>query len=287
MTRRWTESELADIRNRPLEPLAQALGYRRDPRDRQRWKREGSIISINGMRFYDHLCERGGGGAIDLVIHARRCSFADAVAFLAGPEDPRKLRLPPPCEAAWPAVRGHLANQRTIPPALLDACRRRQLLHADRRSNAVFRCTDNSRKTTGAEVAGTGSSRYRAMAPGSQKSAGSFWIPTGKNPPHTAVLVESAVDALSLRALGTHCQPGTVIVSTTGATARLPAWLKAWNIERILCAFDADEAGDRCAARLAKADRRVTRLRPQNAKDWNDILKARRQEHETQNSKTG
>ena len=287
MTRRWTGRELDDIRNRPLEPLAQALGYRRDPRDRQRWKRDGSVLSINGSRFYDHLQERGGGGAIDLVIHARRCSFTDAVDFLAGPEDAPKLRLPPSCDAAWPAVRDYLANQRKLAPALLDACRRRRLLHADRRNNAVFRCTDSTRKTTGAEVAGTGPSRYRAMAPGSQKTAGSFWIPTSHDPPHTAILVESAVDALSVRDLGTRCRPGTVIVSTTGATARLPAWLKAWNIKRILCAYDADETGDRCAQRLAKADQRVTRLRPQGAKDWNAILKATRHNNKPEDAGTG
>ena len=60
----------ATCRNIPLDRVAAALGYRRDPTDRARFRREGSVISINGEKFFDHLRGTGGGGAIDLVIHA-------------------------------------------------------------------------------------------------------------------------------------------------------------------------------------------------------------------------
>ena len=39
------------VRNAPLPAVAELLGYRRDPRDRRRWRRPGSIISISGARF--------------------------------------------------------------------------------------------------------------------------------------------------------------------------------------------------------------------------------------------
>ena len=77
---------LATCRNIPLDRVAAALGYRRDPADRARFKRDGSVISINGARFFDHLSGTGGGGAIDLVIHATGCRFRDALHFLGGHE---------------------------------------------------------------------------------------------------------------------------------------------------------------------------------------------------------
>ena len=68
----WTDR--ADrVRRLPLAPLAAALGYVPDPRQRTRWKRDGSRLSLRGDRFYDHLRQRGGGGAVDLVMHAVEC----------------------------------------------------------------------------------------------------------------------------------------------------------------------------------------------------------------------
>ena len=84
----WSSNQIAALRQRPLPALAQQLGYRQDPVDPRRWKRPPSILSINGRRFYDHLADQGGGGAIDLVIHARHCSFQEACRFLAGRSQP-------------------------------------------------------------------------------------------------------------------------------------------------------------------------------------------------------
>ena len=68
------------VRLRPLEEIAPLLGFVRDPADRSRWRREGSVLSVTGIRFFDHL--QGGGGAIDLVVHG--CRPAAAVRWLAG-----------------------------------------------------------------------------------------------------------------------------------------------------------------------------------------------------------
>ena len=115
---------LATCRNIPLDRVAAALGYRRDPADRARFKRDGSVISINGARFFDHLSGTGGGGAIDLVIHATGCRFRDALHFLGGHEGrgkatalqpaPRRLRLPRSSHRAWPRVRDALVRQRAL-----------------------------------------------------------------------------------------------------------------------------------------------------------------------------
>ena len=279
MIRRWDDRRLDEIRSQPLEPLAERLGYRRDPRDPRRWKRAGSVLSINGPRWFDHVAQSGGGGAIDLVMHARRCGFADAVAFLAGSAGTHELRIPPHREAAWPAVRRHLAEARGLPARCLDACRWRGLVAADARRNAVFACTDAGRNVIGAEIVGTvkaaDGKRYRSMARGSRKSAGSFWLPVDRSGPHTVMLTESAIDALSAWCLDECRRPGTVILSTAGVARRVPEWAEAWTPKRILVAFDADQAGDEAAERIIREDRRASRMRPPDGhEDWNAVLKA-------------
>lgn len=282
------------LRRLPLRQVAAALGYRPYPRDRNRFRRDGSVLSINGAKYYDHIRGCGGGGAIDLVIHAEGTGFMEAVRHLrqlAGdiaeepepkPQPRRALALAPPAEHAWPAVHRWLTADRALAPNLVSALHRRGLLHADTRGNAVFLATDRNRKPAGAECPGTarlpGGRRFRGMAPGSGKDLGSFWIPTDNTPPHTLLIAESAIDALSAFSLADLRSPGTVFLSTAGAAGRLPAWIEAWTLGCIICAFDADGAGDEAADRLAAQDPRVSRLRPEGGKDWNEILSAQRRE---------
>ena len=282
---------VAACRNVPLDRAAIALGYRRDPRDPRRWKRDGSVISINGERFFDHLGGTGGGGAIDLVIHATACRFPDALRFLGGhagrgraaaiPAGTRRLRLPRPSPGAWSKVRNALVRQRGLRPDTLEACRGRGLLYADGRLNAVFVCRNAGGDTTGAEIVGTthkaGTKGFRGMASGTRKAHGGFWLPCDRNRPALVILAESAVDAISARSLrieGTR-ESGAVVVSTVGAAGTVPPWIEDWKPGRIVCAYDADSAGDEAAERLALSDPRVIRLRPPCSKDWNDLLRRR------------
>ncbi len=64
--RLWDRRVRAEaLRGYPLEDVVRRLGYRRDPTDAARWRRPGSVISINGFMFYEHLRGEGGGGAIE------------------------------------------------------------------------------------------------------------------------------------------------------------------------------------------------------------------------------
>ncbi len=84
----------AAVRHSPLKPLAAQLGYHKDPLNRARWKRPGSVLSITGSKFFDHCCGQGGGGAIDLVMHAQGCCFTQAVRWLEGHPGPPPGSLP-------------------------------------------------------------------------------------------------------------------------------------------------------------------------------------------------
>ncbi len=279
------------MRDIPLEPLAVALGYRRDPTDRARYRRHDSVISINNGRFYDHRAATGGGGAIDLVIHATGCRFPDALRFLrdhapAEPDGtvaraPRRLQLPRDTPAAWPGVRDALVRNRALSADILDTCRTCGSILADHRHNAVFICRTATGQITGAELLGTrhqaGARSFKGMAPGSRKARGGFHIACDTGTPRTVILTESAVDALSARCLRIDPTPrtGAVIVSTAGVATTLPAWIEDWKPDRIVCAYDADETGDHAASRLARTDPRVTRLRPEGEKDWNELLRKR------------
>jgi len=83
------------------------------------------------------------------------------------------------------------------------------------------------------------------------------------------VIVEAPICALSLALVGV---PALALAGTGGKP-----WLrKACAFRRVLVATDADPAGDEAApalaAVLAPLGARCERLRPQGAKDWNELL---------------
>ena len=62
--------ELADqVRETDLAIVAAHLGLEQDHCDTHKWRDAGHIISIDGSKFMDWAANKGGGGAIDLVMH--------------------------------------------------------------------------------------------------------------------------------------------------------------------------------------------------------------------------
>ena len=106
------------------------------------------------------------------------------------------------------------------------------------------------------------------------KKSGAFWAGAlGFSPFAVAlpavVLCEAPFDALSLAMAG---YPAIAL----GGTAA-PIWLhQKCAFRRVLLAFDADDAGDNAAlkigAHLKSFGATCFRLRPANAKDWNELL---------------
>jgi len=166
------------VRAIPLEVVLTSWGAVRDRHDKARWHTERGPLSVTGSKFFNWHDRRGGGGAIDLVIHLGGWDPSQAIRWLwrhvdhalpddgptahtspvaniacsrsasrqGGPlevEDGSRHRYEQLClPAAIPRnlhrVRRYLIEQRGLSAKILDPLVDEGKLYADRRGNAVF-----------------------------------------------------------------------------------------------------------------------------------------------------
>lgn len=298
----------ARLRALPLPDVLDALGFAPDPREKGRWKAEGFNITVGegakASKWFDHAAGTGRGGSIDLVQHVTGSDFKGALAWLSDRFGPgaaaadltahlraqavaqvkeamaqREPFTPPqPDPEHWPKVRRYLTADRALPASYIDRLHELGDCYADARENAVFVCRDEDGRTVGAEIKGTfrrpDGTRFTGMAPGSRKEGGGFRIGNIAKAA-TVYLVESAIDAISLFKLRQDAgERGHAVLSTAGATPEPRTWFaKLAETARRVCAFDNDKVGDEAAHKLRR--HKFERLKP-SGKDWNDDLKAAR-----------
>jgi len=272
--------ERADrMRTLPLTVVLHWSGAQPDRGDPHKWHTPQGVLSVTGAKFMNWRLGRGGGGAIDLVMHLHELGFGQALEWLerhcasvavqsVSAPPPPPLRLPPSVPERLAQVRRYLTQQRHLPAALLDPLIQAGTLYADARANAVFLLRDSHGQPVGAELRGTGPVPWRGMAPGSRKDLGCFAIPATTL--EACVLCESAIDALSCHALHPTCR----CLSTAGARPD-PAWLADLLAQgrTLYCGFDLDETGQAMAQAMIALHPSIHRLRP-SRKDWNDVLAA-------------
>jgi hypothetical protein len=267
------------LRALPLTVVLRRSGAVPDPADPHKWHTAQGVLSVSGTQFMNWHLGRGGGGAIDLVMHLQGLGFGQALEWLeshgaSGVIPPRSApprppwRLPPPVPEHLAQVRRYLVEQRRLPPALLDPLIATGNLYADARANAVFLLRGADAQPVGAELRGTGPVAWRGMAPGSRKDRGCFAVPT--TPRTVSILCESAIDALSCHAL----HPDARCLSTAGARPD-PAWLADLLAQGgiVSCGFDLDPTGEAMAQAMIARHPLIQRLRP-SRKDWNEVLRA-------------
>lgn len=152
-------TELAKkVRDFPLEKVVYELGLDPDPKDKHKWQNQEHIINITGSKFYDWKELKGGGGAIDLVMHLNQCDFKQAVTWLNDrfgegatidavsykareiiKEKPvLKFTPPVPEESKWQSVKQYLTRSRKLPSGLVDSLYQQGLVYADEKQNVVF-----------------------------------------------------------------------------------------------------------------------------------------------------
>jgi hypothetical protein len=276
----------AQVRAVPLESVIERLGGQVDRHNHAKWRLDGEHISITGERFYNHDRQQGGGGAIDLVMHAAGYDYRAAVAYLrdthgaeaaitaatwhsarAGQQQAQEIveraerppfRAPASDEARWPGVRHYLVEGRQLPAALVDELHGRGTIYADGRANAVFLRQDADGQATGASLRGTmPGSDFKGLAAGTRRDEGHFSFIIGKPEPYTApqvYITESPIDALSRAALVMRegATSERVFISTDGQGS-LPTRQIDAGMERravVQCGFDRDTGGEKMWARV-------------------------------------
>ncbi|MGK7937073.1 MAG: MobV family relaxase [Xenococcaceae cyanobacterium] len=143
-------TELASkVRDLPLEKVAYELGLDPDPKDKHNWQNEDHIINLTGSKFYDWKHLKGGGGAIDLVMHVNNCDFKQSVTWLnarfgegatldAVTYKTREIihsrpvlefTPPVPEESKWQEVKKYLTRSRKLPSGLLDELHKEGLVY--------------------------------------------------------------------------------------------------------------------------------------------------------------
>ncbi len=270
----------AQVRAIDLPTVIERLGGQVDRYNAHKYHLDGEHISINGERFYNHDRQQGGGGAIDLVMHATRYSYPEAVAYLRDAhgtdvaitaatwraarqahDDARHIvehaerppiRVPIQDEERWPQVRAYLVEERQLPATLVDDLHTRGTIYADHRANAVFIRQDADGTAVGASLRGTApGSEFKGLAAGTRRDEGHFSITIGQPAPYMApqiYLTESPIDAISRAALLLRegAQGERIFISTDGH-GTLPVRQIDDGLARravIHCGFDRDRGGD-------------------------------------------
>ncbi len=304
----------AQVRAIDLPSVIERLGGQVDRYDAHKYRLDGEHISINDARFYNHDRQQGGGGAIDLVMHAAGYDYREAVAYLrdthgaeaaitaaswhtarAGQVQAQEIvahaerpafRAPTPDEGRWPQVRNYLVEQRQLPVGLVNDLHERGAIYADHRSNAVFIREGADGQAVGVSLRGTmPGSDFKGLALGSRRDEGHFSFTIGKPEPYAApqvYITESPIDAVSWAALVRRAgERGEYTFVSNDGHGDLPKRQIDAGLARhalVHCGFDNDVGGNTLWERVKEvyphAEAIVRERPPAGAKDWNDALRA-------------
>nr|WP_322721692.1 MobV family relaxase [Nostoc sp. ChiQUE02]MDZ8234799.1 MobV family relaxase [Nostoc sp. ChiQUE02] len=315
---RTLELKTQQLRDLALEDVVWELGL---DYDRQRWRGHGHIINIDAEKFYDFAPEqqKGGGGAIDLVMHVNQCNFRQAVVWLherfgeSGAEraaiaksrqvtaeiiqlEPRdKFRLPVEDKSKWTAVHNYLTQKRGIPSNFVELLHKRGLVYADDQQNAVFvmRNLLEEPQAIGAFLRGTRgeNNTFKGYEKGTVRREGWFHFRLGGQPTEPVekvVLLKSPIDAVSFAMLEYQQRgdvpPNRTLYMAVDNPKSLPVE-QLQNIPNVQVAFDPSGSGN-AAARVVKELLPQSKRLKCKADDWNQELldygQQLRQQHQQQ-----
>ncbi|BDA75893.1 plasmid recombinant protein (plasmid) [Calothrix sp. PCC 7716] len=311
---RRTLNQLRDI---PLYQVAWHLGLIKGKDNK--WKGDKHSINIDGSKWYDfHPSQnKGGGGAIDLVMHVGDYSFKQAVAFLndrfdeekmlasvthharASAQDIAKSESVLPFEPVidsknWDKVKKYLTQERGLHPRLVETFHEQGLIHADNNQNAVFSMRNLNGELEGAFLRGTvgENNTFMGYAKGTKRDKCWFYFQSGSqsiSDVEQAVLCKSPIDALSIAQLeveaGAKDKKVPTIYMTADNAESLPIEFLQ-SIPTVLCAFGNDNARDSLASTTRTLLPNAQQIKP-SAIDWNlELLAKQRNSKQKQQSKS-
>jgi hypothetical protein len=299
------------LRELALEDVAWQLGLDRDHSQANRWKGHGHIINIDKSKFYDFAPghQKGGGGAIDLVMHVNDCDFKKAISWLhdrfgesgvmraaiaktqqevieIAQQQPRPQFTPPVADDnQWLSVQNYLTKKRGLPNYLVSALKESELVYADERKNVVFGMRTLTGEVMGAFVRGTvgEDNTFMGYAKGTKRAESWFYLRLGgedsdeNDEIQRVILCKSPIDTLSVAALEIEIHDGVPPDRTMYLAVDSPHSLPLEflrTIQRIGVTFDNDELGNE-AARAVKELLPQAQIVMPDESDWNQQLLAK------------
>ena len=222
------------------------------------------------------------GNAVDFLMCYYGMTFKQAVEELTQQTFPRVSEVPdqPPKPSQEPLqahtraenekrVIGYLCKKRGLKNSLIFALIKQNKLYQDTNGNCNFVITDWEEKTIGAEIVGTGDTRYKQIT---THSTYGFHISVGEV---TDILYfESAIDLLSCYQLYQDKFTHHLFVSLGGLNGSIVSELyKLHSDKKHWLCVDNDQAGTDFIQQEKEKIEVLHTFRPPTAfKDWNDYL---------------
>lgn len=280
-------------RDIPLVDVLNSFGCVQKENDPKNWDTPVGRISLQESPaptyediFYNHDLSKGGGGAIDLVIHLGGYNFKEAMGYIAAnlggvataeaaalhsvkktikeaaakPVAP--YVVPAAVDSTWPRVFDYLTRTRGISVNVVNEYHKLGYLRSDAYQNVVI----VNNKKNGHSLRGT---LPESSFKGSRGVKGVF-TPNNGNTATPVFVCEGALDALSLRSAGLSA------IATQGSTDmtalhELLVQYKAMGYH-LVAAFDNDDVGAKMAqVVMSWSDIGASYAKPVG-KDWNDDL---------------
>lgn len=292
---RFTEAEMAAVRDTDLPDLLVSLGYQVKRIGRYYTTQEMDSIRIKDRRTWFRYSEGIGGDAITFLQRFCNKSFPEAVEYLLAWHG--RARDSPPASTPRMTKEKEEKASFSLPPANMDHRRafaylrkrgiapqvirgfvKAGLLYEDaKHHNCVFVGRDQSGTPVFANQRGTydrNGSSFKGDVPGSNKDI-AFRLHCSKK--HDAVFVfEAPIDLMSFCTL--HRQVAFNAVALCGLyEGGLRTYLQDNpHIRRIILCLDNDEHGQQAAQKLEKVfsaeGYEVSQRLPPQGKDWNEYL---------------
>lgn len=212
------KNDIENLRTLDIVGVCALLGLVQDEADKKQFIGHGCRISVNGLKWFDHNNNKGGGGAIDLTMHVQHSTFTNAVSFLGNfsgevvtlsqiaasvkTSHTKKTTIPAVNLDNLPTVTDYLTTKRGLNKDLVKWCIDKGIIYADSRANCVFKYGSN-----GAELRGTGTRQWRGVYGTIEHG---FILPANKA--QGVAVCESAIDALSYKQLNKDM----IVVSLAG-----------------------------------------------------------------------
>ena len=232
-----------------------------------------SLYIKNNMFVWYSRNEKG--NSVDFLMLYYGLTFTQAVENLTGARLPT-LDYTPPNNTANPQratdekrVIAYLCKRRGLKNSLVFSLIKQGKLWQDTNGNCNFLINDWNENPIGAEIVGTGDTRFKNVT---EHSGYGFHLIIGE--PTDALYFESAIDLLSCYQIYQDRLKHHILISLGGLNSGVITELKKKNpnLTHWLC-VDNDTAGNNFVIQRKSEDTRIKLFRPpKQYKDWNEYL---------------